>query len=610
MWQEASPPWLTLAREYSQEPPDGQRSPATHARGRGMMRLAMRRLAPGVLAALITLAVVLRIGVVINRRIDPDESQHLHVAWLVSQGQVPYRDFWEHHLPFFHYGLAPLTAWLPERPEVYFAARAVMAAMAAVAVGLTWRLARRLSADGAVWAAVVLLFLPQFAETSTETRPDVPALVAHLASLLALLRWRETGGSGWLWGAGAWQGVALALSVKAVLAFVGVVTFVVGPPPPAAARGKGRAGSLARLVGGFMLVLGVLLAGFTGVGGAAALHGLYRDVVRASLGFVDFGKTWPMFGSETGAFLAAALGLGLVLRARGLAALRHPVHGVLLVPTLTLVAVLLMPHTPAVYQHAWLPLLPVVAIYAGLTLATLAEWARRAPLRWRSSLAVTAIGVAVVVPAGETLVFAVRDQNSSDLRLMRRELRLACPGEAVLDGTALSVFRPAAYRYGALIRGVRVWVARGVIPEEVIADDMRAARAPIAHVDFRIKGMVGPVADLLRRHYAAGPEGLLVAGAEVAAAEGGGRALVDLLATGPYLLDFSAGLEVSVDGTPARRGWLALGPGPHEIAWLGESGTIRLTVATCPERQALGARGGGGESQGEPRSLTASRAGD
>ena len=45
-----------------------------------------------------------------NRSIDPDESQHLHVAWLVAQGQVPYRDFWEHHLPLFHYGVAPLTA--------------------------------------------------------------------------------------------------------------------------------------------------------------------------------------------------------------------------------------------------------------------------------------------------------------------------------------------------------------------------------------------------------------------------------------------------------------------------------------------------------------------
>ena len=149
----------------------------------------------------------------------------------------------------------------------------------------------------------------------------------------------------------------------------------------------------------------------------------------------------------------------------------------------------------------------------------------------------------------------------------------------------------AAYRYGALIRGIREWVARGVIPEEVIADDMRAARAPVAHVDFRVRGMVGPVADLLRQHYVAGPEGLLVAGAEIAADEGGGRSIVNLLALGPYLLAFTPGLTVSIDGTLARPGWLALTPGPREVTWLGPGGTIRLTVATCPERRALRADG-------------------
>src|SRR5262249_18012417 len=157
----------------------------------------------------------------------------------------------------------------------------------------------------------------------------------------------------------------------------------------------------------------------------------------------------------------------------------------------------LLPRTPAVYQHAWLPFLPAVAVYAGLGLATLGEWTRRNPSRWATAIALVAIVVAVVIPAGETLRAAGRNQNAEDLRLMRLQLRLACPGEAVLDGTALSVFRPAAYRFGILIRGVREWVARGVVPEEVIADDMREARAPIAYADRRVRGMVGPVADFL-----------------------------------------------------------------------------------------------------------------
>jgi hypothetical protein len=555
------------------------------------MRLGMRRLAPGVLAAIAALAMVLRIGVLLNRRIDPDESQHLHVAWLITQGQVPYRDFWEHHLPFFHYVMAPLTVWLAERPAVYFAARGVMALVAALVVWLTWRLARRLSADGAVWAVVILALSPQFAETSTETRPDVPALAAHLASLLALASWRAGGSAAWLWAAGAAQGAALGLSVKAVLALPGVLALLIAPRPEGS-PGIGRVGALARLFAAMAGVLGALFALLALIAGPDVLRGLYRDVVQDSLRFVDFGKTWPVFGSEIGIFLVAALGFLLVVRVRGVGILAHPVHGALLLPTLSSAAILLLPRTPAVYQHAWLPLLPVTAIYAGLGVATLAEWSRRDRTRLGTGLALAAVVGAVVVPAAETLVFTVRNQNAADLRLMRRELRLACPGQAVIDGTALYVFRPAAYRHGALIRGVREWVARGVIPEEAIADDMRAARAPVAHADFRIRGMIGPVADLLRLHYVEGPDGLLVAGSEIAAGPDGGRAIVNLLAEGPYLVAFDPGLEVAIDGTRVRPGWRALGPGPHEVTWTGPGSTIRLTVATCPERRALAGQGG------------------
>ena len=43
---------------------------------------------PGVVAALLGLAAVVRVGVVLNATLDPDESQHLQAAWLVAQGQV------------------------------------------------------------------------------------------------------------------------------------------------------------------------------------------------------------------------------------------------------------------------------------------------------------------------------------------------------------------------------------------------------------------------------------------------------------------------------------------------------------------------------------------
>ncbi|MBR3676977.1 MAG: glycosyltransferase family 39 protein [Alphaproteobacteria bacterium] len=42
-----------------------------------------------------------------------DDIEHLRAAYFVSNGEVPYRDFFEHHHPLFWYVLAPLVAILP-----------------------------------------------------------------------------------------------------------------------------------------------------------------------------------------------------------------------------------------------------------------------------------------------------------------------------------------------------------------------------------------------------------------------------------------------------------------------------------------------------------------
>lgn len=42
--------------------------------------------------------------------IQPDEFEHLHAAWLVSQGQTPYVDFFQHHTPLFYYIAAPFLS--------------------------------------------------------------------------------------------------------------------------------------------------------------------------------------------------------------------------------------------------------------------------------------------------------------------------------------------------------------------------------------------------------------------------------------------------------------------------------------------------------------------
>ena len=52
-----------------------------------------------------------RLQLLMVRAFDADELQHLHSAWLVSEGFLPYRDYFQHHTPGLHYLLGPLF-WL------------------------------------------------------------------------------------------------------------------------------------------------------------------------------------------------------------------------------------------------------------------------------------------------------------------------------------------------------------------------------------------------------------------------------------------------------------------------------------------------------------------
>src|SRR3954454_23208860 len=52
-----------------------------------------------------------RIPLLTNRSFDPDEFEHSHAAWSVFKGMLPYRDFFEHHTPWYYYALRPFFNW-------------------------------------------------------------------------------------------------------------------------------------------------------------------------------------------------------------------------------------------------------------------------------------------------------------------------------------------------------------------------------------------------------------------------------------------------------------------------------------------------------------------
>lgn len=184
-------------------------------------------------SALTAVAFVWRWPLLHTRWFDPDEFQHLHAAWYVSQGFLPFRDFFEHHMPLIYLVIAPLYSFFDvgsnsdDAVAFLFVARRCMwlfmgVAFALVAIlGATWRDAR-VGMVGMLFLANTLMFL----EKTVEIRPDPLALMFWLACLLGTLhavRSRTTDGGArwWFFASGALLAAGILTTQKLLFALPG-----------------------------------------------------------------------------------------------------------------------------------------------------------------------------------------------------------------------------------------------------------------------------------------------------------------------------------------------------------------------------------------------------
>jgi hypothetical protein len=136
-----------------------------------------------------------RVWPLFHRAIDIDEFEHAHATWRVAAGEVPYRDFFEHHTPALYFAFAPLFAGAPVDRDadaafrVLLLCRAAMLALTVAAVSVTYRLAAgwRGPLAGAL-AAIFLVTSEQFLNSMMEFRPDVPAVVCTLVAFGLAMR--------------------------------------------------------------------------------------------------------------------------------------------------------------------------------------------------------------------------------------------------------------------------------------------------------------------------------------------------------------------------------------------------------------------------------------
>lgn len=125
---------------------------------------------------------------------DYDEVMQAHSIWLIAQGLVPFRDFFECHPPFAWYPFVPALALLPDGPEMLFGLRALSALGSAASIAALFAAVRAarpgLRAEWLVAAAAIAASHPMAVYVGAQFRPDAWVWAAAFAALARAIRLR------------------------------------------------------------------------------------------------------------------------------------------------------------------------------------------------------------------------------------------------------------------------------------------------------------------------------------------------------------------------------------------------------------------------------------
>lgn len=300
----------------------------------------------GKISLLVLILFGLTVGIATRQvAFDDDEFQHAHMAWLLARGEVPHRDFFEHHLPLYHFVLAPFTLGSPG-PQRILALRGPSVLIAMATLACLNLAIRKWTGSENPGVLTLVAFSPIFFVKMIEVRPEGFCLLLACAALALLKNPRQ------LFLAGLLSGAMVMGSQKFIFLAAGLFLL--------AWREQGLRRLPAFIGGGliFPLLTGSYYL-FTG-----SLPQAFEDLVIMNLGWQE---------SFSPSMYARVLWTGsAVLIVAGLAGITRP--GAILMLPAGLAAVWLV---PIPFRQTFLML------YPGLALGAACSWQEMATL-WHS----------------------------------------------------------------------------------------------------------------------------------------------------------------------------------------------------------------------------------
>ncbi len=146
-------------------------------------------------AFIITLELIFTVIIALTwGRSSIDETEHLHMSWLVSIGQVPYRDFFEHHNPLLWYVFAPISALFFNSVYVYYAGHFFSLIISIFTLIYLYKIVVRYIASPIIAVTALMLYTAcswSGRITLIEFRPDVLMNFCFISGLYYYMRYME-----------------------------------------------------------------------------------------------------------------------------------------------------------------------------------------------------------------------------------------------------------------------------------------------------------------------------------------------------------------------------------------------------------------------------------
>ena len=453
---------------------------------------------------------IARIPVMGVRFFDPDELEHAHAAWSVFRGLLPYRDFFEHHTPWYYFALSPFFGWFAVDQSFESAmrflsfARGLSLVLTALSVVVLFAIGR-LGANRRVGllAGLFLVAQPVVIQKTLEIRPDVPALPFFLGGLWFLLRGLQkqdedppTRRLGWFLGAGLCLGAAIMCTQKMLFvlpgAFAGLGLW---------ALAGGRRTLLRRISAVLMVLVGIAVSvastwiAFAVQGGGNQfiydnfiINSQWRMRSNRHL-LVTLETSWPML-------VLSAVGASVAIR--GFYRAKQRQYGeILLLCTLGgLIAGIAV--VPAAYRQYYLMPLPIACVFAAKGLLWIVEMAQE---RVRRRLFVGATVLILIWPIVElTRSFSRRDDRQT--ARLRYVFEHTAPADTVLDGwMGTQVFRPHPLYYGFMHGEVRAMLTQADKDAYLGPLERGEVRPALITLDDELRALGPRFLSFVRQHY-------------------------------------------------------------------------------------------------------------